>query len=86
MYFDGEWLQGTKGVNPEGAVEVKVETVDHRSPPGNDQTPKGEKVQVIHEYQEDGGAGGSVLASASAALARTLHSAKDAISGNKPAK
>ncbi|KAL6317302.1 hypothetical protein AAG906_030055 [Vitis piasezkii] len=82
--------KGTEEVNLEGAAEIKVETVDHQSPAGKDQAPKQEHVQVIHEPHDDGGsgtgAGGSVLGSASAAVAHAVQSAKDAISANKSTK
>ena len=63
MFYSGECLQGTERVKPEvEAVEVKVDTVDHRSPVGNDQAPKQENVQVIHKSHEDVvDGGGSVL-------------------------
>lgn len=90
MNFGGKCLQGTEEVNLEGAAEIKVETVDHQSPAGKDQAPKQEHVQVIQEPHDDGGsgtgAGGSVLGSASAAVAHAVQSAKDAISAKKSTK
>ncbi|CAK7347490.1 unnamed protein product [Dovyalis caffra] len=81
--------QGKERINEEGSVETKVETVDHRSPAGQDEPTK-EKVGVIHlkRNKRDSGNEGGIFPSVAAALTNTFKSAKDAIMGasSKPPK
>ncbi|KAB2619435.1 carbohydrate esterase [Pyrus ussuriensis x Pyrus communis] len=72
--------EGGEETNEQGAVEIKVKTVHYRSPAGEDKQPKKEKVEVVHEIR-DGGGSDFVDLDATAAVAHTLKSAKDAISG-----
>ncbi|CAN6682205.1 unnamed protein product [Malus baccata var. baccata] len=46
---------GSEETNEQGAVEIKVRTVDYRSPAGEDKQPKKEKVEVVHEIRDGGG-------------------------------
>ncbi|KAM1133926.1 hypothetical protein ACFX19_043823 [Malus domestica] len=50
-------LEGTEEINKQGAVEIKVDTVDYRSPAGEDKQPKKEKVEVVHEIRDGGNKG-----------------------------
>ncbi|PON84690.1 hypothetical protein TorRG33x02_195170 [Trema orientale] len=76
--------RGKEEINEGAAVESKVNTVDYRTPPGEEgKEPKEEGVQVVHLTRKGAGSassGGGVLAKAAAAVANTLQSAKDAIS------
>lgn len=75
----------TETVNEEGAVETKVDTVDYRSLPGDNegQASRKEKVQVTHVAGPDDkpGKGGGVVAGAAAKVAGTIQSAKEGILG-----
>lgn len=84
--FSFPWFwQGKEEINEEGDVEIKVDTVDHRTPPGEEgKEPKKEGVTVVHLTRKgpnSAGGGGGVLAGAAAAVAKTLKSAKDSGSG-----
>ncbi|KAK9165824.1 hypothetical protein Scep_001015 [Stephania cephalantha] len=62
---------------------VKVHTVDYRCPPG--QEVRTETVQVVHEVHSDGSDGGAAtgaVAGAAEAVAKTIQSAKEYLSGN----
>ncbi|CAK9152714.1 unnamed protein product [Ilex paraguariensis] len=72
----------TQALNAQGQMERMVDTVDNRSSVGQGQEQK--PVQVIHQShsaKEDSGTGSGVLASATAAVASTLQSAREAVSG-----
>ncbi|CAN0922369.1 Probable carbohydrate esterase At4g34215 [Linum grandiflorum] len=76
--------QGEERLNEEGAIETKVETVDHRSSAGEGE-PGTQKVGVVHlrrndKNKESSGVGG-VLAGTAAAVSNTFKSAKEAIMG-----
>ncbi|KAL3505123.1 hypothetical protein ACH5RR_034964 [Cinchona calisaya] len=75
--------QGTERVNDEGVTEIKVDTVDYRSPPGQVQQTVKENVEVIHVKHPDdeSGIGGGVVAGAAAKVAEKIQSAKETISG-----
>ncbi|KAM5565768.1 hypothetical protein ABKV19_019674 [Rosa sericea] len=78
--------KGTEGVNEQGGVETKVETVDFRSPAGEDKEPVKEKVEILHEIKDGGANSGNTGAAgfvgkAAIAVADTFQSAKDAVSG-----
>ncbi|KAG8377469.1 hypothetical protein BUALT_Bualt08G0036200 [Buddleja alternifolia] len=79
--------KGTERVNDEGAVEINVETVDYRSPPGHEQEPEKEKVEVTHLARTDDEPGtGNIMAEAAGKVAEKIQSAKEAVSestGNK---
>lgn len=68
-----------------------MDTVDFRSPAGEDKEAVKEKVQVLHEINdaeansENTGAAG-VVGKAATAVADTFQSAKDAVSGQKTTK
>ncbi|CAK9144196.1 unnamed protein product [Ilex paraguariensis] len=77
-------VSGTERMNDDGTVEIKVETVDYRSPAGDDEVPKKENVEVTHLIRTDDGdnrSTGKVMADADAAVTSNLQSAKEAISG-----
>ncbi|KAM1773768.1 hypothetical protein ACFX12_043227 [Malus domestica] len=77
-------MDASKGSMAKTKEEIRVETVDYRSPAGEDKEAKKEDVEVVHEIR-DGGAkseGVHPFAGAAAAVANTIQSAKDAISGN----
>ncbi|GMY11822.1 hypothetical protein FCV25MIE_07061 [Fagus crenata] len=65
----------------QSATEKRVDTVDYRSLAGQGQEQR--SVQVIHQphSSENSTTSGGVLAGAAAAVATTLQSAKDAVSG-----
>ncbi|KAI3465312.1 hypothetical protein Pfo_021975 [Paulownia fortunei] len=65
--------KGTERINEEGAVEVNVETVDYRTPPGRDKEPQKEKVEVTHLIRPDDKPG-------TGKVAEKLQSAKEAVS------
>lgn len=68
-------------IKKEGSIEKKVvDTVDYRSPAGEDKEPTKEEVQVIHLTHDSSPRGGA-LAGATAAVANTVRSAKEAILG-----
>ncbi|KAH0988441.1 hypothetical protein GBA52_015618 [Prunus armeniaca] len=79
-------LYVTEEKKEQGGVEIKVvDTVDYRSPAGEDKKPTKEEVEVVHETKDganSGTGGGSVLASAAAAVSNAFQSAKDAVSGS----
>ncbi|KAF9621931.1 hypothetical protein IFM89_029151 [Coptis chinensis] len=62
--------------------ETEVDTVDYRSPAGEDQPAKKENVQIIHQTKPGDETKGGVLSDATAAVTKTVQSAKDAISGH----
>ncbi|CAL8996313.1 unnamed protein product [Prunus brigantina] len=76
----------TEEKKEQGGVEIKVvDTVDYRSPAGEDKKPTKEEVEVVHETKDganSGTGGGGVLASAAAAVSNAFQSAKDAVSGS----
>ncbi|KAF5178231.1 hypothetical protein FRX31_032182 [Thalictrum thalictroides] len=61
-----------------GVKETIVNTVDYRSPAGEDEPTKKENVQIVHETKPGDETSG-VLAAAAAAVTNTVNSAKDAI-------
>uniref|UniRef100_A0A7N0ZU95 Uncharacterized protein n=1 Tax=Kalanchoe fedtschenkoi TaxID=63787 RepID=A0A7N0ZU95_KALFE len=67
--------------NESGATEIKVETVDYRSPPGENQQPRKENVEIIHQIQDEGGPG--VIGKGVAAVAHAVESAKKTVVGTK---
>lgn len=71
-------LQGTERINEEGAVEINVEAVDYRRPPGRDkEPPHKEKVEVTHVIEEDENPGpGNVVAGVAGKVAEKLQSSK----------
>ena len=76
-------MDASKGSMAKTKEEIRVETVDYRSPAGEDKEAKKEDVEVVHEIR-DGGAkseGVHPFAGAAAAVANSIQSAKDAISG-----
>ena len=76
-------MDTSKGSSGETKEDIKVETVDYRSPAGENKEAKKEDVEVVHEIR-DGGAkseGVHPFAGAAAAVANSIQSAKDAISG-----
>ncbi|PIN13509.1 hypothetical protein CDL12_13867 [Handroanthus impetiginosus] len=80
-----ETSKGTEKINDDGAVEINVETVDYRTPPGRDKEPHKEPVEVTHVIPADKEPAGSgnVVAETAAEVAEKLQSAKEAVSGNK---
>ncbi|KAJ7958202.1 D-3-phosphoglycerate dehydrogenase [Quillaja saponaria] len=77
--------KGSEFANEQGAVETKVETVDYRSPAGEDKEPTKEDIEIVHLSKNDqigSGTKGGPLASAAAAVADTFQSVKDTLSGS----
>lgn len=75
--------KGTERINEEGAIETKVETVDVKSPPGENKEPRMKNVGVVHlthDARNSGNKGAGVLAGAADAVAEAFQSAKDATS------
>ncbi|PIA27108.1 hypothetical protein AQUCO_08300067v1 [Aquilegia coerulea] len=64
--------------NEEGVKETTVNTVDYRSPAGEDEPTKKENVQIVHETKPGDETTG-VLSAAVAAVTNTVNSAKDSI-------
>lgn len=75
-------FQENKTVNEGGATEIKVDTVDYRSPPGKAQEPRKENVEVTHIKHADDKTvpGGGVIAEAVAKVAEKIQSTKETIS------
>lgn len=74
-------LQGSERINDEGDVEIKVETVDHRSPAGEKSEPKDEKVEITHVFPSDDKPGTrKVVGEAVGKVVENVQSAKQAIS------
>ncbi|KAF6142384.1 hypothetical protein GIB67_033811 [Kingdonia uniflora] len=74
-----------------GSETTVVNTVDHRSPAGQDQPETNENVQIIHETQPAGESAGKTgvtgaLLDAKQAANNTFETAKKAVSGNKTTK
>ncbi|KAK9097322.1 hypothetical protein Sjap_022819 [Stephania japonica] len=77
------YMQTVETRNIDGGKEVKVHTVDYRCPPG--QEVRTETVQVVHEVHSDGSGGGAAtdaVAGAAEAVAKTIQSAKEYLSGS----
>ncbi|WCJ35485.1 hypothetical protein M5689_016740 [Euphorbia peplus] len=77
--------QGSERVNEEGGIETKVETVDYRTPAGEEEPTKG-KVGVVHLNRKGKDDEPGVLAKTTAAVTNTLKSAKEAIVGKSKDK
>ncbi|EYU25471.1 hypothetical protein MIMGU_mgv1a017269mg [Erythranthe guttata] len=75
--------KGTERVNDDGAVEIAVETVDYRTPPGLDKEPIPEKVEVTHVIHADDHSAGTagVVAEAAVKVAEKIQSVKEAVTG-----
>ncbi|XP_073294360.1 uncharacterized protein [Primulina huaijiensis] len=67
--------------NDEGGEEIKVGTVDYRTPAGRQEDPEEKTVEVTHVIHE--GEKPGVVAGAAGKVAGAVHSAKEAVSGDK---
>ncbi|XVE55830.1 hypothetical protein DITRI_Ditri03aG0188900 [Diplodiscus trichospermus] len=78
--------KGTERISEQGANEIKVETVDIQSPPGENKEPRMENVGVVHLTHDGSSSGnkGGVLAGAADAVGKAFQATKDAISGSGP--
>ncbi|KAK6139023.1 hypothetical protein DH2020_027234 [Rehmannia glutinosa] len=70
--------KGTERINDEGAVEINVETVDYRTPPGGDKEPHKENVEITHltRTDESPDTGNKVVDNLRSAKEPISHSAK----------
>lgn len=74
-------MKGSEKLNEEGAIETKVDTIDQRSPPGQNQLePTNERTTVVHLTRKQAH-GSGVTGSAAAAVGNALGSARDAVFG-----
>ncbi|KAK8601150.1 hypothetical protein V6N13_059118 [Hibiscus sabdariffa] len=72
--------KGSERINEDGATEIRVETVDIQSPPGEKKEARMENVGVvhlIHDKPNTGDKGGTAEATP-----KPFQSAKDSISGH----
>ncbi|KAL5707069.1 hypothetical protein ACHQM5_025163 [Ranunculus cassubicifolius] len=70
----------------EGTTETKVNTVDYRSPAGEDQPAIKENVQIVHQTEAGDEKSVGAISTAAAAVTNVVQSAKDAISGDNKTK
>ncbi|KAE8725728.1 putative l-asparaginase [Hibiscus syriacus] len=72
--------KGTERLNEEGTSEIRVDTVDIQSPPGENKEPRMKNVGVVHLTRDTPNT--SDKAGAADAAPKAFQSAKDSISGH----
>ncbi|QDP16888.2 hypothetical protein Tsubulata_009121 [Turnera subulata] len=74
-------IRETEELNDKHIVEKRVETIEHRSSPGQPQEVR--RVEVVHQPQPSKNANttGKLLENAAASVVSTLDSAKQVLSG-----
>lgn len=60
-----------------------METVDYRTPPGDNKQPEMKDVEIVHEIVDEKEGGPGVIEKGIAAVGRAAESAKEAVTGKK---